>query len=438
MKEKWFAIMKNLLLFLFLILFFTINSYSQSIVSMKINGTINPLTSSFIHDGIQKAVDEKAECVIIHLNTPGGLLTSTRIIVSDILSSEVPVVVYVSPEGAHAGSAGVFITLAANIAAMSPGTNIGAAHPVSLQGTTDSVMNTKSTNDAAAFIRSIAQKRNRNLEWAENAVRNSTSITADEALEKNVIDIIASSEAELISKINGRSVSLNSGNKILNTVNAKVVNYEMTGSEKVLNMLSDPNIAYILMLIGIYGIIFELLNPGAIFPGVVGVISLILAFYSLHTLPVNYAGLLLIVFSLVLFILEIKIISHGLLSLGGIISMVLGSLMLFKTNSSLEFFRISTSVIVICTVLTTLFFLFVITLGLKAQRKKPITGEEGIIGETGECLSILDPNGNVRIHGEIWKAESLTGNIKKGEKIKVVAIRDLKLFVDRFNGPSLT
>ncbi len=430
--------MKKLVFFSFLILFFSINSYSQSVVSMKIDGTINPLTSSFIHDGIQKAVNEKAECLIIHLNTPGGLLKSTRIIVSDILSSEVPVVVYVSPEGAHAGSAGVFITLAANIAAMAPGTNIGAAHPVNLQGQSDSVMNTKSTNDAAAFIRSIAQKRNRNLEWAEDAVRNSISITAKEALEKNVVDLMANSETDLLNKINGKTVSLNSGNKTLNTRNAKIVNYEMTTSEKVLDMLSDPNIAYILMLIGMYGIIFELFNPGAIFPGVVGVISIIVAFYSLHTLPVNYAGVLLLVFSLVLFILEIKIVSHGLLSLGGVISMVLGSLMLFKTSSSLEFFRISTSLIIICTLFSTLFFLFIITLGLKAQQKKPVTGEEGIIGETGESLSILDPNGNVRVHGEIWNAESLTGIIEKGERIKVVAIRDLKLFVDKLKSSSST
>lgn len=404
---------------------------SQTVVSMEIDGTINPLTSAFIHNGIEKAKAEKADCLIIHLNTPGGLLKSTRIIVSDILSSAVPVVVYVSPEGAHAGSAGVFITLAAHVAAMAPGTNIGAAHPVNLNGQTDTVMNEKTTNDAAAFIRSIAEKRNRNLKWAEEAVRNSISITGKEAVEKNVVDLIALSAQDLLEKLDGRTITLNSGNKILHTRNARIIKLEMTASEKVLNLISDPSMAYILMLIGIYGIMFELYSPGAIFPGVVGVISLILAFYSLHTLPVNYAGLALIVFAMILFLLEIKIVSHGLLGIGGAISMVLGSLMLFKEGSSLEFIRVSGNVIITATIFSSLFFLIIITLGLKAQRTKPVTGVEGIIGEDGESLSLLDPSGSVLVHGEIWNAESRDGDINKGEKIKVVAIRDLKLFVER-------
>ena len=343
-------------------------------------------------------------------------------------------VVYVFPEGAHAGSAGVFITLAAHVAAMAPGTNIGAAHPVNLQGQTDSVMNEKATNDAAAFIRSIAEKRNRNLKWAEEAVRNSISITGNEALEKNVIDLIALSEQDLLEKLDGRTVALNSGDKTLRTRNARIIKFEMTASERILNLISDPSVAYILMLIGIYGIMFELFSPGAIFPGVVGVISIILAFYSLHTLPVNYAGLALIVFAMVLFLLEIKIVSHGLLALGGVISMVLGSLMLFKGGSPLEVIRISGSVILSATIFSTLFFLLIITLGLKAQRTKLVTGAEGIIGETGETLSSLNPVGNVQVHGEVWNAESTVGNINKGEKVKVVAIRNLKLFVERLGG----
>ena len=343
-------------------------------------------------------------------------------------------VVYVFPEGAHAGSAGVFITLAAHVAAMAPGTNIGAAHPVNLQGQTDSVMNEKATNDAAAFIRSIAEKRNRNLKWAEEAVRNSISITGKEALEKNVIDLIALSEQDLLEKLDGRTVALNSGDKTLRTRNARIIKFEMTASERILNLISDPSVAYILMLIGIYGIMFELYSPGAILPGIVGVISLILAFYSLHTLPVNYAGLALIVFAMVLFLLEIKIVSHGLLAVGGVISMVLGSLMLFKGGSPLEVIRISGSVILSATIFSTLFFLLIITLGLKAQRTKLVTGAEGIIGETGETLSSLNPVGNVQVHGEVWNAESTVGNINKGEKVKVVAIRNLKLFVERLGG----
>ncbi len=348
---------------------------------MEIDGSINPLISAFVHKGIEKAKTDKADCLIIHLNTPGGLLKSTRVIVSDILSSSIPVVVYVSPEGAHAGSAGVFITLAAHVAAMAPGTNIGAAHPVNLNGQSDTVMNEKATNDAAAFIRSIAEKRNRNLKWAEEAVRNSISITGKEAVEKNVVDLIAFSGQDLLEKLDGRTITLNSGNKILHTRNARIIKLEMTASEKVLNLISDPSVAYILMLIGIYGIMFELYSPGAIFPGVVGVISLILAFYSLHTLPVNYAGLALIVFAMILFLLEINIVSHGLLGIGGAISIVLGSLMLFKESSSLEFIRISGIVIIISTIFSTLFFLIIITLGLRAQRTKPVTGVEGIIAK---------------------------------------------------------
>jgi len=426
--------MKSRLLFFVFTFLLPFMAKSQTVVSMEIDGTINPLTSAFIHNGIEKAKAEKAECLIIHLNTPGGLLKSTRVIVSDILSSAVPVVVYVSPEGAHAGSAGVFITLAAHVAAMAPGTNIGAAHPVNLEGQTDSIMNEKATNDAAAFIRSIAEKRNRNLKWAEEAVRNSISITGNEAVEKNVVDLIALSEQDLLEKLDGRTITLNSGNKMLHTRNARIIKHEMTTSESVLNLISDPSVAYILMLIGIFGIMFELYNPGAIFPGVVGLISLILAFYSLNTLPVNYAGMALIMFAMILFLLEIKIVSHGLLAIGGAISMGLGSMMLYKESSSLEFIRISGSVIISATIFSTLFFLLIITLGLKAQRTKPVTGAEGIIGEVGETISLLDPSGNVRVHGEIWKAESTGGNIKKGEKVKVVAILDLKLFVEQLTG----
>ncbi|WP_026897354.1 NfeD family protein [Daejeonella oryzae] len=410
---------------------------SQTVVSLHVDGPISPLTASFIHKGIEKAKTEKAECLLISLNTPGGLLKSTRAIVSDILSSTVPVVVFVFPEGAHAGSAGVFITLAAHVAAMAPGTNIGAAHPVNLDGKSDTIMNEKATNDAAAFIRSIAQKRSRNLDWSEEAVRKSISITGNEALEKNVIDLIANSELDLLEKLDGRTITLNSGSKVLNTNDARIVELEMTASEKILNLISDPSVAYILMLLGIYGILFELYSPGAIVPGVVGVISLILAFYSLHTLPVNYAGLALILFGIILFFLEIKIVSQGLLGLGGAIAMALGSVMLFEKSSSLEFIRISAGVIITATLFSALFFLVIISMGLKAQRAKPLSGEEGIIGETGESLSLLNPVGNVQVHGEIWNAESKTGIIKKGEKIKVTAIRNLTLFVEKLRNPEL-
>lgn len=397
---------------------------------MRINGTINPASADFIHDGIEKARTQKAECLIIHLNTPGGLLKSTRVIVGDMLESPVPVIVYVSPAGAQAGSAGVFITLAAHIAAMANGTNIGAAHPVGMQGTPDSIMSAKATNDAAAFIRAIADKRKRNLQWAEEAVRNSVSIPEKEALENHIIDLVVNNEADLLNQVDGKQVELNSGTKTLHTKHARVENFEMGMFQKMLNFISDPNVAYLLMMLGFYGILFELYNPGAILPGIVGVISLVLAFYSMHTLPVNYAGLALIVFAIVLFLLEIKVMSHGMLAIGGVVSLLLGSMMLIRTGSTLEFVRISRSVIVASTTITALFFLFVIGLGLKAQRAKPITGIEGLTGETGESLSLLDPVGKVKVHGEIWNAESISGEINAGKKVRVTGIRDLKLYVE--------
>ncbi|HOU96302.1 MAG TPA: nodulation protein NfeD [Bacteroidales bacterium] len=407
------------------------DTLTKKVITISVDGSINPSSAEYINSGIKQAKQENAECLIIKLNTPGGLLKSTRAIVADLLDSEIPVIVFVYPSGAQAASAGVFITLAAHIAAMAPGTNIGAAHPVDLQGEQDSVMNEKATNDAAAFIRSISEKRKRNVQWAEDAVRKSISITENEALKENVIDVIAASIPDLLKKIDGKEVTVSAGTKVLNTENAEVIDIEMDFKQKILNMLSDPNIAYILLMIGIYGIMFELYNPGAIFPGVVGGISLIVAFYSLHTLPVNYAGLALIVFAIILFIAEIKIVSHGLLTLGGIISLILGSIMLINTESTLEVIRISWFVILVIVILTAAFFLFAIGFGIKAQTRKPTTGIEGIIGEIGEAICDLNPEGQVRIHGELWNAESPDGFISKGTKVKVIRVSNLKLIVSK-------
>lgn len=403
---------------------------AQTVVSININSSINPVTATFIHDAIEKANREKATCLLIHINTPGGLLVSTRVIVTDILGSPVPVIVYVSPAGAHAGSAGVFITLSAHIAAMAPGTNIGAAHPITLQGIPDTVMNEKATNDAAAFIRTIAEWRNRNMQWPEEAVRQSVAITENEALQKKVIDLIASNDEDLLNQVDGKTIQLTSTLVILHTKGAAIEVYEMGPLDKLLNLLSDPNIAYILMLMGMFGIMFELYNPGAILPGIVGVISLILAFYTMHTLPINYAGLALIIFAIVLFILEIKIVTHGLLAIGGVISLLLGSMMLIRAGSSLEFVKLSRSVIITSTAVTSLFFVFVLGLGLKAQRRKPVTGMGAMIGLTGESLDTLNPQGDVRVHGERWNAESVSGNIDEGKKVRVTGIKNLKLYVE--------
>lgn len=398
---------------------------------VKIDGAINQVSASFIHEEIEKASLEKAQCLIIELNTPGGVLESTRTIVSDILSSPIPIVVYVSPSGAHAGSAGVFITLAANIAAMAPGTNIGAAHPVTILGQSDSVMNVKATNDAAAFIRSIAEKRNRNLDWAEEAVRNSLSITNNQALESNVIDLIAANEKELLQLIDGRTVELPTGKITLQTKNSSIVYVEMGSLDKIFDFISNPNIAYILLLLGLFGVLFEFFNPGAILPGVVGVISLILAFYAMQTLAINYAGLALIIFALVLFILEIKVISHGILAIGGIVSLLIGSMMLFRASSSLDMIAISRSIIISATAITSALFLFAIGMGLKAQRLKHATGAEILIGKVGESFQDLNPRGQILIEGDVWNAESASGLINKGERVKVTGIKGLTLVVEK-------
>ena len=409
---------------------FPLLSNGQKVVSITVNDGINPSTAEYIEQGIETAQKEQAQCLIIHLNTPGGLLTSTRNIVTGIMQSKVPVVVYVSPTGAHAGSAGTFITLAANIAAMAPGTNIGAAHPVDMQGKSDAVMNEKVINDASAFIRTIAEKRGRNVKWADDAVRTSVSITEAEALEKNVIDIVADNTNDLLTKLDGRDVEVNGITKTLHTKNATVQSLEMGFFQKVLSRLSDPNISYIIMMLGFYGLIFELFSPGAIFPGIIGVICLILAFYSMSSMPVNYAGLGLIIFGIILYLLEIKIVSHGLLAIGGTVSVLLGSMILFRTSPVENYVSLSWSVIISVTAFSTLFFLFLVTMGLRAQRSKPASGVSTMIGQTALTLGELDPAGQVSVSGEIWKAVSLSGKIPENEKVTVKEIKELTLYVE--------
>jgi len=405
---------------------------SQNVVVLKIDGVINPAAAAFIERGIEHAREKNAECLIIQMDTPGGLLKSTRVIVSSFLESKLPIIVYVSPGGAQAGSAGVFITMAAHIAAMAPGTNIGAAHPVEMEGKMDSVMSDKVTNDASAFIRTIAEKRNRNMKWAEDAVRRSQAITETEALDTNVIDIIAKNIDDLLSQIDGKQVETVNGIVTLHTKGARIEQMEMGWAEKLLDLLSNPNIALILFQLGTIGLILELYNPGSIFPGIVGVISLVLAFYSMHTLPINYAGLALIIFGIILFLLEIKIMSHGMLAIGGAVSTFLGSIMLIRTSSVLEFVEISWSVILASVIISIFFFVVIIGLGVKAQRRKPTTGVEGLIGESGDVIETLKIEGVVRVHGELWNAKSLSGTIEKGSRIRVVKINGLKLLVELF------
>ena len=430
-----YAVIKR---FCFLIAFLFAFSFSnaQQVVSITIDGGINPASAEFIQQAIDKAQGQKAQCLVINLNTPGGLLTSTREIVSSIMKAAVPVVVYVSPGGAHAGSAGTFITMAAHIAAMAPGTNIGAAHPVSLNGGNDDVMNEKGTNDAAAFIQSIAERRGRNAVWAENAVRHSIAITAKEALEDSVIDVIAANENDLLAQIDVKQVPVGNGVATLHTKNATVQTMEMGFFQKILDLVSDPNIAYILMMLGFFGLLFELFNPGALFPGIAGVISLIFAFYAMSSMPVNYAGVALILFGIVLFLLEIKIISHGLLAIGGVISVLLGSMFLFRTSPTQDIAAISWAVIIATTAVTALFFLFVVGMGLKAQQAKPAMGRGVLIGKTAITLDALDPSGQVRIMGEIWNAISLSHRIDKDEPVVVKDMKDLTLYVEQAAQPN--
>ena len=403
---------------------------AQTVRVITVDAAIFPASAQFIHEAIQRSVERGDECVVIRLNTPGGLLKSTRTIVTDLLTSRIPVVVYVAPSGSQSASAGSFITLAANIAAMAPGTNIGAAHPVNMQGgEKDSIMNEKATNDAAAFIRTISEKRHRNIRWAEDAVRRSISITETEALRDSVIDLIAPSIPELLRAIDGRHILVEGGERTLRTATAAVTEEEMSWKFRLLDILNDPNIAYVLFLLGLYGLLFELYNPGSIFPGVVGFIAIVLALYSLNTLPVNFAGLALIVFGVVLFVLEIKIISHGLLTAGGIVSLLLGSVMLINPESSLEVIAISWGVIIPAVLCTTLFFLFAIGMGIRAQRRRPVTGVEGIVGEQGEAVTPLSPGGQVRVHGELWNAVTSGEPLPAGSQITVEGVSGLTLTV---------
>ncbi len=420
-------------IFLYIVLSLPLLLPAQTVISIRIDGTINPVAAEYIHRGIEKAVAEKASCLLIHFNTPGGLLKSTRVIVGDILESPVPVIVYVSPAGAHAGSAGVFITLAADIAAMAPGTNIGAAHPVNMQGGTDSIMNSKTTNDAAAFIRTIAEYRKRNLLWAEEAVRQSVAITAKEALEQNIIDLIASNDRDLLNLIDGKTIMHDSTKLILHTSGAAIETLDMEFTEKLLDLVSDPDIAYILLMLGLFGLLFELFNPGIIFPGIIGFISLVLAFYALNTLPVNWAGVALIIFGIGLLLLEIKIVSHGMLAIGGIVALLIGSLMLIRPGSSLEVVSLSRTLIVSAVAIAACFFLFVIGMGLRAQRAKPVTGIQGMLGKDGETLDALNPDGRMEFNGEIWKAVSMTGPIPQGSKVRVAKVVDLTLYVEQIS-----
>jgi len=400
------------------------------VFTIEVDGVINPATAKFIVDSIDQATNEGAQCLIIQLDTPGGLLESTRMIVKKMLTSNIPIVVYVAPSGARAASAGVFVTMAAHIAVMAPGTHIGAAHPVTLgaEGKENKTMTEKILNDTVAFVKNIAKTRGRNTDWAEKAVVKSVSITDDEAVKLNVVDFVSPDMSSLLDKIDGKVVKFNDVTRTLHTKGVQPKPIQMSWREKLLDVISNPQIAYYLLMLGGMGIFFELSNPGAILPGVVGGIFLILAFYSLQVLPVNYAGLALILFAIILFIAEIKVVSHGLLAVGGVISLFLGSVMLFQ--SPMEYMRLSLSVIIPAVLVTSAFFIFAATMAIRARLRKPTTGMEGLIGEVGIASTPIALEGKVSIHGEFWDVVS-DQNIEKGDKVQAIAVTNLKLKVKK-------
>ncbi len=394
---------------------------------VDIHDPITPVTASFLHRNLQEAAHDGDRLLLIELDTPGGLDTAMRSIVQDIFASPVPVAVFVAPAGARAASAGAIIALSADVCAMAPGTNIGAAHPVSIGEKPDKVMETKIVNDAEAYVEGIARKRGRDETLARQMVRDSISLSAEKALAGRVIDLIATDRADLLRQLEGRRISRDGKELVLKLAGSTVVPSEMGMRERILNAISNPNVAYVLMMIGMLGLFFELSNPGVILPGAIGGISLILAFFAFQTLPVNYAGVLLILLALILFIAEIKIVSHGMLTVGGIVAMVLGSLLLF--DSSEPYLRVSWSVILVTVAATLLFFVVAVRKVLQAHRNQPITGREGLVGDVGVADGEITPvGGKVFVQGEYWDALS-NAPIPAGEQVVVEAVEGMRLRV---------
>ncbi|MEE9912864.1 MAG: nodulation protein NfeD [Deltaproteobacteria bacterium] len=398
---------------------------------INLEGVITAPSAKYVADSLDEAQKAGAEGMIILLDTPGGLDTAMRDIAKSILNAPMPVIVYVYPSGARAASAGVIITQAAHVAAMAPGTNIGAAHPVAIGigGTAevDKNMAQKMENDAAAYVRSIAKTRGRSEEWAEKAVRKSESITADEALKLNVIDVVAPSIEKLLAAIDQKEVTVAGNKRKISTAHAVLDSKKLSTRQGILAAISNPNIAYLLLLIGLAGLYFEFSTPGAILPGVIGGISLLLAFFGLSTLPVNYTGVLLILFSIILFIAEIKIMSHGMLTVGGVISLALGSFMLFDTPEPA--LRLSLQVLIPAVLVASGFFIVVILLAIKAQMRKHYSGTEAMIEGQGEARTDIDGEGKVFFQGEYWTGQS-DQFIPRGAKVKVKKVEGLKLIVE--------
>jgi membrane-bound serine protease (ClpP class) len=405
---------------------------SGMVVRLRVNGVIAPSSARYIVRGLHEAEEANAAALLIELDTPGGLLKSMDDITKALLNARVPVIVYISPSGARAASAGVFITYASHVAAMAPTTHLGAAHPVSVGqgGQQDQTMLAKITNDSVANIRAMARRRGRNADWAERAVRESVSIDEEEARRLHVIDVVASDVRDLLTKVNGREVETELGPVRLATAQAVLHSIGMDASERLLDLLSDPNVGLILMTIAIYGIIFELSNPGAILPGVVGAMALVLALTSFAILQVNVAGLALIALAVLFFIADIKVPGHGILTIGGILSFILGAVLL--TERQLPFLRVSLEVAVFAALLTGAFFLYAVGAGLRVQRAKIRMGRETLVGAAGVARTDLNPSGMVYVQGEMWTAEADNGAaVREGDPVVVVSVDGLRLRVRR-------
>ncbi len=399
---------------------------------LEVDGTINPALSDYIIKGIEKAVEDKAGLVIIRMDTPGGIVSATKTIIKEMTNARIPVAVYVAPSGSSASSAGALITMAADVAAMAPGTNIGAAHPVGGGGEDiGGAMAEKVINDLSAYMRGIVARKGRNAEWVEKAIRESVSITDKEAKDINVIDVVADSLRDLLNKLDGRKIEKEGVTYTLATKGARVERVVRGLRFKILDIIANPNIAYILMMVGGLCVMMEIYNPGMIFPIVVGGMCLLLSAFAMQVLPVNYVGILLIIFAVILFVLELKVASYGLLSIGAIISLTLGSVMLFDTGESVM--RVSWAVIIPMVLTVSAFFIFVLGLVVRAHLKKPRTGGEGIVGEVGIAVTDLANEGKVSVHGEYWNARA-DSFIPKGEKVRIVRSEGLSLAVTRAAG----
>jgi membrane-bound serine protease (ClpP class) len=416
---------KPWIVFFFILMGLSPEVHSAGVARLSLQMPIGPVAARVIDKSVLRAYESGADALVIELDTPGGLDESMRIICRRLLNADLPVVVYVAPSGARAASAGLFITYAAHVAAMAPGTNIGAAHVVNMGGEMDSVMSEKVQNDAVAYITSIAKKRGRNVEWATRAVLESVSIDAQGALDSHVVDIVAASFEDLLKQLDGRAVTVGNTVDTLHVADAAVTRYEMGFKDRFLTVITNPTIAFILFNIGWMGLLLELYSPGTLVPGIVGGICIILAFFAFQQLPISYAGLALIIFSVILFILEVKVTSYGLLGIGGVISMLLGSLLLIDSSAA-PWLQISLSVILITVGAMAAFFLFLIVFVVKAHKRKPTTGREALIGAEGD----VRPGGMVFLEGELWRAEC-EEPLKKGDRVQVLAVENMKVKVKK-------